>query len=105
MYHSKLTIIDISFQMFYVYCNICMENRFCPSMYGYCVVCYRVKAALYVRSVGHVFAYIYILDDDSEHKMDYETTLHPKVFPLITKRLYLKERLHININHIKLDSE
>ncbi len=44
-----------------------------PSTYVYCVVCYRVIAAPYVRNVGHVFAYLYTLDDDSEHPMDYET--------------------------------
>ncbi len=31
-----------------------------PSTYVYCVVCYCVIVALYVRSVGHVFAYLYI---------------------------------------------
>ncbi len=29
-----------------------------------------------------VFAYLYTLDDDSEHPVDYETSLLPKVFPL-----------------------
>ncbi len=53
-----------------------------PSMYVYCVVCYRVIVAPYVRSVGHIFAYLYNLDDDSERPMDYETSLLPKVFPL-----------------------
>ncbi len=38
-------------------------------MYVHCVVCYRVIAAPYVRSVGHVFAYLYTLDDDSERPM------------------------------------
>ncbi len=52
-------------------------------MYVYCVVCYRVIVAPYVRSVGHVFAYPYTLDDDSERLMDCETSLLPKVFPLI----------------------
>ncbi len=52
-----------------------------PSRYVYCVVCYRVIAAPYVRSVGHVFTYLYTLDDDSEHPMDYETSLLPTVFP------------------------
>ncbi len=33
-------------------------------------------------SVGQVFAYLYTLDDDSEHPMDYETSLLRKVFPL-----------------------
>ncbi len=56
-----------------------------PSMYIYCVVCYRVIVAPYVRSVGHVFAYLYTLDDDSERPMDYETSLLPKAFPLITR--------------------
>ncbi len=46
-------------------------------MYVYCVVCYRVI----VKSVGHVFAYLYTLDDDSERPMDYETSLLPNVFP------------------------
>ncbi len=50
-------------------------------MYVYCVVCYRVIAASYVRRVGHVFAYLYTLDDDLECPMDYETSLLPKVFP------------------------
>ncbi len=35
-------------------------------MYVYCVVCYHVIAAPYVRSVGHVFVYLYPLDEDSE---------------------------------------
>ncbi len=51
-----------------------------PSTYVYCVVCYRVIVALYVRSVGHVFAYLDTLDDNSERPMDYETSLLPKVF-------------------------
>ncbi len=51
------------------------------STYVYCVVCYRVIVAPYVRSVGHVFAYLYTLDDDSERPMDYVTSLLPKVFP------------------------
>ncbi len=50
-------------------------------MYVYCVVCYCVIAAPYVRSVGHVSAYLYTLDDDSEHPIDYETLVLPKVFP------------------------
>ncbi len=52
-----------------------------PYMYIYCVVCYHVIAAPYVRSVGHVFAYLYTLDDDSECPMGYDTSLLPKVFP------------------------
>ncbi len=54
----------------------------CPSTYVYCVVCYRVIVAPYIRSVGHVFTYLYTLDDNSERPMDYETSLFPKVFPL-----------------------
>ncbi len=45
------------------------------------MVYYHVIVAPYVRSVGHVFAYLYTLDDDSERPMDNETSLHPKVFP------------------------
>ncbi len=39
----------------------------------------------YVRSAGHVFEYLYTLDDHSERPMDYDTYLLPKVFPLYTK--------------------
>ncbi len=46
-------------------------------MYVYCVVCYLVIAAPYVRSGGHIFAYLYTLDDDSEHPNHYETFLLP----------------------------
>ncbi len=52
------------------------------STYVYCVVCYCVIVTPYVRSVCHVFAYLYTLDDDSERPMDYETSLLPKVFPV-----------------------
>ncbi len=52
-----------------------------PSTHVYCVVCYRVISAPYLRNVGHVFACLYTLDDDSEYLMDYETLI-PKVFPL-----------------------
>ncbi len=51
-----------------------------PSMYIYCVVSYCVTVAPYVRSVGHVFAYLYTFNDDSERTMDYETSLLPKFF-------------------------
>ncbi len=54
-----------------------------PSTYVYCVVRYRVIKAPYVRSVGHVFAYLYTLDDDSGHPMDYETSLLPNFFPFV----------------------
>ncbi len=54
-----------------------------PSMYVYCVVCYRLIVAPYVRSVGHVNEYLYTIDDDSKHHMDYETSLLPKVFLLL----------------------
>ncbi len=43
-------------------------------MYVYCVVCYRVIVAPYVRSVRHVFAYFYTLDDDLERPMDCVTS-------------------------------
>ncbi len=49
-------------------------------MYVYCVICYRVIVASYIRSVCHVFAYLYTLDDDSERPVDYETSLLPNVF-------------------------
>ncbi len=49
----------------------------------YCVVCYRMIVAPYVRSVGHVFAYLYTLDDNSDRPIDYETSLLPKVFSLL----------------------
>ncbi len=52
----------------------------CPS--NLCVVRYCVIAAPYVRSVGHVFAYLYTLDDDLERPRDYVTSLLPKVFPI-----------------------
>ncbi len=48
----------------------------------YCVICYRVIVAPYVRSVGHLFAYLYTIDDDSERPMNYETSLLPNVFPM-----------------------
>ncbi len=53
-----------------------------PSTYVYSLICYCVIVAPYVRSVGHVFAYLYTLDDDSERPMDYETSLLPKVLTL-----------------------
>ncbi len=54
-----------------------------PSTYVYCVVCYRVIVAPYVRSVGHVFAYAYTLDDDSYKTNALWTSLLPKVFFMI----------------------
>ncbi len=54
-------------------------------MYIYCVVCYRVIAAPFIRSVGHIFAYLYTIDDDSERPMarpmNDETSFLPKVLP------------------------
>ncbi len=41
-------------------------------------------AAPHVRSVGHIFTYLYTLDDDSDCPMDYETLSLSKVFPLMT---------------------
>ncbi len=49
-----------------------------PSTCIYCVVCH-VIVAPYVRSVCHIFDYLYSLDDDSECPMDHETSLLPKV--------------------------
>ncbi len=36
-------------------------------MHVYCVICYCIISAPYVRSVGCVFLHIYTLADDSEH--------------------------------------
>ncbi len=80
---------DASSVSWYLSCLVCSGPAYeiyhggGPSMYIYCVVCYRVIVATYVRSVGHVFAYLYTLDDDSERHMDYETSLLPKVFALL----------------------
>ncbi len=67
-------------------------------MYVYCVVCYHVIVAPYVRSVGHVFAYLYILDDDSECPMDYETSLLPKTFFPYKSIVYLSFRYDTGIS-------
>ncbi len=56
----------------------------------YCVVCYCVISAPYVRSVGYVFAYLYTLDDDSERPMDCETYLFPQVFPYVGSNNFVK---------------
>ncbi len=61
-----------------------------PSTYVYCVVCYYVIAAPYVRSVGDVFAYLYTLDDASE-LWDYETSLLPKVFALDRLQIFCEQ--------------
>ncbi len=66
----------------------------------YCVVCYRVIVAPYVRSVSHVFGYLYTLDDDSERPMDYETSLLPKVFPLWYKTLSIRD-IHLSLSRSK----
>ncbi len=47
-------------------------------MYVYCMVCYHVMAAPYVRSVDCVFAYPYALVDDSEWTMSFHH--YPKFF-------------------------
>ncbi len=57
-------------------------------MYVYCVVCYCVTAAPYVKSVGCVFAYRYTLGDDSECPMDYDTSLLLKFFLQKIQRNY-----------------
>ncbi len=66
-----------------------------PSMYAYCVVCYSVIVAPYIRSVGHVFAYLYTLDDDSECPVYYETSLLPKVFP--TEVVFLRMNILLKV--------
>ncbi len=71
-----------------------------PSKYVYCVVCYHVIVAPYVRSVGHVSAYLYTLDDDSEYPMDYETSLLSKVFPVNTlNKFHIHIITHRNYYH------
>ncbi len=51
-------------------------------MYICCVACYHVIATPHVRSLVHVFTYLYTLNDDSEHPMDYETSSSLKLFSL-----------------------
>ncbi len=66
-----------------------------PSTYVYCVVCYRVIVAPYVRSVGHVFANLYNLVDDSECPIDYETYLLPKASHFYTLIKFIKLSLNL----------
>ncbi len=56
-----------------------------PSAYVYCLVCYRVIVAPNVWSVGHVFTYLYTLDDNLESHSLWTMRLFllPKVFPLV----------------------
>ncbi len=73
-----------------------------PSTYVYCVVCYHVIVAPYIRSVGHVFAYLYTVDDYSERPMDYETSLLPKVclrFALAKLVVCMRYMIGNNVNH------
>ncbi len=58
----------------------------------------------YVRSAGHVFAYLYTLDDDSECPMDYETSLLPKVFSLQpSSRIFVNTHyIYLHLNPYKL---
>ncbi len=76
---------------FYIYCGP-IYNKMVSIWDGSCgilvITLYCVIVAPYVRSVGHVFAYLYILDGDSERPMDYETSLPRKVFPLIRGDLF-----------------
>ncbi len=64
-----------------------------------CIVCGLLScdSNLYVRSVGHVFAYLYTFDDDLECPMDYETSLLLNVFPPC-----LQWQPFPNFAHIKL---
>ncbi len=72
-----------------------------PTTYVYCVVCYRVIVAPYVTSVGHVFAYLYTLDDDSKRPMDYETSLLPKVFPSPFKKILPRKHCCLHFSSSK----
>ncbi len=58
-------------------------NAAIVATYVYCVVCYHMIAAPHVRSIGHVIAHHYTLDDDSECPIDSELSLFPKVFSVI----------------------
>ncbi len=51
-------------------------------MYIYCMICYRVIPAPYVRSVL-MSLHTVALDEDSECPIDYELSLLPNVFPLL----------------------
>ncbi len=85
----------------FVYCGLAYEiySGSGPSKCVYCVVCYRVITPPYVKSVVHVFAYLYILDDDSEHPMDYETSLLPNVFPPLISIDFHYKYLQCYIQH------
>ncbi len=69
------------------------------------MVCYRVIVAPYVRSVGHVFAYLYTLDNDSECPMDYETSVLPKVFPLQSLNILENKIVVISLVFIQIELE
>ncbi len=57
----------------------------------------------YVRSVGYVFAYLYILDDDLECSMDYDTSLLPEAFPWCGLEAYWRGVTVINYFWWKLE--
>ncbi len=99
-FHSLLTFIYFCYLLFfwslspatssfswYWSCLVCSGLAYAiysvggPSIYVCCLVCYHVIVAPCIRSVGHIFACLYALDDDSELPMDYETSLLPKGFP------------------------
>ncbi len=61
------------------------------------MVCYRVIEAPCATSIGHVFAYLYTLDDDSERPMDYNTSLLPTVFPLLSVGISAKSKKQLNV--------
>ncbi len=85
IHNVTLTLVSLDIDPAFLFwtCTWNIQWRWFLYLYIYCVVCYRVIVAPYVRSVGHVFAYLYTLDDDSECYMDYETSLLPKVFPSV----------------------
>ncbi len=53
------------------------------SMYVYCMVCYCIIAAPYVRCLAMSFHIVTLLMTIQNAQMDYELSLLPKVFPLV----------------------
>ncbi len=61
-----------------------------PSAYVYCLVCYRMIVAPYVRSVVMSLHVVKTLDDELEHPMKCELSLLPKGFPCMSAFWTLK---------------
>ncbi len=85
-FHALLTFIYLPSFTFDTFLIIWPLSPYCFSggelfTYIFCAVCYHMIVAPYVRSVGHVFAYLFSLDDDAERPMDYEISILRKFFP------------------------